>query len=77
MKREDMRDSCIVLTMLVVLCFAFKGFSKASKGDDCRACDRMEQTMSGMRQRMAPQQQRGSRSSEGRGEWKKEGKEKK
>ena len=70
------RDICIGLITVAILFTCFKGKPSRSVAS-CQGCDRMEQTMSGMRQRMAPQQQRGSRSSEGRGEWKKEGKDKK
>ena len=70
------RDICLGLITVAILFACFKGKAPRTM-DNCRGCDRMEQTMSGMRQRMAPQQQRGSRSSEGRGEWKKEGKDKK
>jgi len=79
--RDNIRDICIGLTMLAVLCFCFKGKPSRS-ADSCQRCDRMEEAMSGMRQRMAaaPQRgnrgseapQRGSRGSEGRGEWRKD-----
>ena len=68
--RDNIRDICIGLTMLAVLCFCFKGKPSRSMGS-CQRCDRMEQAIGGMRQRMDAAPQRGSRSSEGRGEWRK------
>jgi len=65
------RDICIGLITVAILFACFKG--KPSRPvASCQGCDKMEQTMSGMRQRMAAAPQRGSRGSEGRGEWRKD-----
>ena len=68
--KEMIRDICIVVTTVGVLCLCLseKPFSSSDK---CLRCNRMEQSAGGMRQRMAAQPHRGARSFEGRGAKKK------